>query len=128
MLQRTGDAGIQLLLENHWGPSLIPDNIVKLLKALPKLGLLLDSFNWKYCYQTEGWLKCAKYAKSTHLKSFAFTKDGQDLTQNLPAFVHLLQSVGYQGTWGVESVPLDGKEIEAACKTIALIKRSVKRR
>lgn len=127
LLRHTGDAGIQLLFENHWGPSVIPDNVVKLIQALPQLGLLLDSFNWKYGCQAEGWLKCARYAKSTHLKSFVFTKTGEELTQNLPAFIRLLQDGGYKGAWGVESVPLDGREMEAARKTIALIQRTVKR-
>jgi hypothetical protein len=37
----------------------------------------------------------------------------------------LLLDAGYAGCWGVESVPKDGNEIEAARKTIALIKRAL---
>ena len=35
----------------------------------------------------------------------------------------LLKESGYNGCWGVESVPGDGDEIEGARKTIALIRR-----
>ena len=127
LLKRTRAAGIQLLIENHWGPSPIPGNLIKILDALPGLGLLFDSFNWKFGHKTEGWLECAKYAKATHMKTFAFTRDGQELTENIPACIQLLQSAGYKGAWGVESCPLNGKEIEAARKTIALIRKSARK-
>lgn len=125
IIARAGQAGIQVIVENHWGPTVDPDNVVKLLEAVPGLGLLLDSWNWAHGKQAEGWLKCAKYATALHIKSFHFTEDGQELTQNVPAFCKLLLDNGFQGTWGVESVPADGDEIEGARKTIELIQRSI---
>ncbi|RAP78552.1 sugar phosphate isomerase/epimerase family protein [Paenibacillus montanisoli] len=125
IIDRAQKAGIKVIVENHWGPTVDPDNVVKLLNAVPGLGLLLDSWNWARGKQAEGWLKCAKYATVTHIKTFHFTEDGQELTQNIPAFCKLLQDNDFQGTWGVESVPADGNEIEGARKTIQLIQRSI---
>lgn len=127
LLKRTREAGIELLMENHWGPTNVPDQVVRIMEALPDLGLLLDSWNWSHGKQAEGWLKCVKYARLTHIKTFDFTEDGQELTQNVPAFCKLLMDNGYKGCWGVESVPREGDEIEGAQKTIRLIKRSIQR-
>ncbi|AZN41363.1 sugar phosphate isomerase/epimerase family protein [Paenibacillus albus] len=125
IIARAEKAGVKVVVENHWGPTVDPDNTVKLLVAVPGLGLLLDSWNWAHGKQADGWLKCAKYATATHIKTFRFTEDGQELTQNVPAFCKLLLANGFQGTWGVESVPADGNEIEGARKTIQLIERSI---
>ncbi len=125
IIPRAREVGVEVIVENHWGPTKHPDNVVKLMEAVPELGLLLDSWNWAHGKQAEGWLKCAKYAKLTHIKTFYFTEDGQELTQNVPAFCKLLLDHGYDGSWGVESVPADGDEIEGARKTIELIRRSV---
>jgi sugar phosphate isomerase/epimerase len=125
IIPRAREAGIEVIVENHWGPTKHPENVVRLMEALPELGLLLDSWNWAHGKQAQGWLSCAKYAKLTHIKSFVFTEDGEELTQNVNAFCKLLVKSGYEGSWGVESVPMDGDEIEAARKTIELIKKSV---
>lgn len=126
IIARAKEAGLEVVVENHWGPTLHPANVVRLMEAVPELGLLLDSWNWAPGKQAEGWLTCAKYAKVTHMKTFHFTSDGQELTQNIGAFCNLLQDNGYQGVWGVESVPKYESEIEGARKTIELIKRSVR--
>lgn len=125
LVKRASDYGIELLIENHWGPSVIPDNVIKILNAAPGLGLLLDSWNWKPQLRGEGWLKCARYARATHIKTFMFTPDGEELTQNLPAFIRQVRAAGYRGAWGIESVPRDGDEIGAAQKTIALLQRTL---
>ena len=38
--------GIEVIVENHWGPTKHADNCVKLLEAVDGLGLLFDSNNW----------------------------------------------------------------------------------
>lgn len=125
VIRKASEHGVQVIVENHWGPTIHPDNVVRLMEALPDLGLLLDSWNWARGKQAEGWLKCAPYATVTHIKTFHFTKNGDELTQNIHAFCQLLLENGFSGCWGVESVPADGNEIEAARRTIELIKRSV---
>lgn len=123
LLKRTGAAGVQLLIENHWGMSQIPKNLLRLLSAVPDLGLLLDSFNWKRGTQTEGWLKCAPYAKATHIKTFAFTASGEELTTNIQGFCDLMKAHGFTGPWGVESCPVDGDEMTAARLSMALLRK-----
>jgi len=42
---------------------------------------------------------------------------------DIPRAMHILQEAGYQGSWGIESVPREGDEIEAAQKSMALVRR-----
>ena len=122
--KRCKDAGLELVMENHFGASVIPDNVVRICEAAG-IGLLFDSFNWAKGKEAEGWIKCAKFARACHIKAFAFADDGEELTTNVGAFVKTLKKTGYRGAWGVESVPIDGDEIGAAGKTITLIKKHV---
>lgn len=123
LMARARDKGIEILMENHWGPSVIPDQVVRIIEAAEGLGLLFDSHNWAEGYQQEGWGKCAKYARSTHFKTFRFDENGLDPSVDLPRCIGLLKAHGYTGCWGVESVPEDGDEYEAVRKTIALLRK-----
>lgn len=125
LVTRAQRRGIEVLMENHWGPSVIPANVVKIIEAVDGLGLLFDSHNWAPGHQLEGWETCAQYACSTHFKTFAFDEDGNEKTVDIPRCVHLLLDAGYDGCWGVESVPEDGDEYGAVRKTIALLRRYV---
>ena len=117
--------GVEVVIENHWGPYQHPDNLYKLFDAVPGLGLLYDSYNWPVGTQRRAWHQYAKYATITHFKTFSFNERGEDPEQELPLVVGLLKKVGYQGTWGIESVPYDGNEVAAAEKTLAWLKRIV---
>jgi sugar phosphate isomerase/epimerase len=122
--KRCREAGVELVMENHFGASVIPDNVVRICET-SGIGLLLDSFNWAKGHEAEGWLKCGKYARACHIKAFAFAEDGEELTTNVGAFVRLMKKAGFKGAWGAESVPIDGDEMGAAEKTVALIRRHV---
>ena len=115
--------GVQIIVENHWGPTKHPQNTVQLLEAVDGLGLLFDSNNWAEGTQEQAWEMCAKYATVTHFKTFSFDEKGDDPSVDLAKCIHILRDSGYDGLWGVESVPRDGDEIEGARQTIALIKR-----
>lgn len=117
--------GVEIVIENHWGPSVHPEELVRLFAAVPELGLLFDSNNWAEGKQEKGWEICATYAKAVHIKTFSFDEQGDEPSVNLHKALRLLKESHYQGVWGVESVPHDGLELEAAAKTIALIKRSL---
>ncbi len=121
LISRAQDKGIEILIENHWGPSVNPDQVVQILETIPGLGLLFDSHNWAEGRQHEGWEKCARFARSTHFKTFCFAENGLDPSVDLPRCIALLKAQGYNGCWGVESVPEDGNEYDAVKKTIALI-------
>ena len=117
------EQGMEIVIENHWGASRIPENVVRILEAVPGLGLLFDTGNWPDELRETGWTRCARYARATHLKTYAFDADGNETTVDIPRAVRLLQETGYQGSWGIESVPRQGDEIEAAKKSVALVQR-----
>lgn len=125
LIARARKYNIEILIENHWGPSRLPDNVVRLIEALPGLGLLFDTNNWKPELREQAWQRCARYARSTHVKTFAFDEQGDDPTMDLKKAIHLLVQAGYDGCWGVESVPRDGDEYGAVTKTFDLIRRTL---
>jgi sugar phosphate isomerase/epimerase len=123
LIPRAGEKGIEVVIENHWGASRVPENVVRILEAVPGLGLLFDTGNWPEGMRETGWTLCARYARATHLKMYAFDAEGNETTVDIPRAIRILQESGYQGSWGIESVPRQGDEIEAARKSIALIRR-----
>jgi sugar phosphate isomerase/epimerase len=125
LVQRAGDMGLQILIENHWGPSTVPENVIQILDAVDGLGLLFDTNNWAADRQEDAWAMCAPYARSVHVKTFEFDEEGNDPTVDIPYVVQLLDSAGYDDVWGIESVPRDGDEYGAITKTAALIERSL---
>jgi sugar phosphate isomerase/epimerase len=127
VLEYAGRRDIEVIVENHWGPTLYPVNVVKLLDAVDGLGLLFDTNNWAEGKQEEGWERCVGYASLTHIKTFAFDAYGNDPSVDLSKAIRLLKESGYSGAWGVESCPLDGDERSAGAQTLALIKRELGR-
>ena len=125
LIARGRAKGVEIIIENHWGPSKHPENLVKLLQAVDGLGLLFDTNNWAEGKQGQGWELCARYATATHVKTFSFDEAGNDPSVDLAKAMGMLRRAGYDGIWGIESVPSDGDEYEGARKTIALIKRVV---
>lgn len=123
LVKRCQDKGIQLIMENHWGANNVPENVVRILEAAPGLGLLFDSHNWAAGMKEKGWELCAKYASAVHIKTFQFDEHGNEPTVDLAKVIHMLVGTGYNGVWGIESVPKDGDEIGAVQKTKALIER-----
>lgn len=125
VIDRAGEKGIGVLVENHWGPTVLPDNVIRLLEGVPDLGLLLDTHNWKAGYRDEGRARCARYAKGLHIKTLHWDDAGNEVGENVEEAIKLLLEAGYHGVWGIESVPDDGDEYAGARKTIALIRRMV---
>jgi sugar phosphate isomerase/epimerase len=126
LVDRAAPLGIEIVVENHWGPTVVPENVIKLLEGIDGLGLLLDMHNWKRERRDEGRVLCAPYATAIHIKTFAFDANGNETTdEDVPTAIRILQEAGYTGAWGIESVPRDGDEMGAARKTIALLRRYV---
>ncbi len=123
LLAYAGPRNIELVMENHWGPSKHADNVVKIMEAIDGLGLLLDTNNWAEGTAEDAWVKCAKYARLTHVKTFEFDAEGNDPTVDVAKAMHILLDNDYDGVWGIESSPIDGDEIGGALKTLALMKR-----
>jgi sugar phosphate isomerase/epimerase len=125
LIDRAASAHIEVLFENHWGPSKHPDNVLRLLEGIEGLGFLFDTNNWAEGKRDDGWNRCAKYAKAMHVKTFRFDEHGNEPSVDIPRAIRLLLDSGYTGAWGVESVPREIDEYEGARKTIALIRRCV---
>ena len=125
LIARAKPHGVEILIENHWGPSIIPENVAKLIENIPGLGLLFDTHNWKPALRAEGRRTCARYARATHVKSFAFDEHGNETTEDVPTAIGHLLAANYAGPWGIESCPTDGDEYAGAKSTIALIRRLV---
>jgi sugar phosphate isomerase/epimerase len=123
LIKRGKDKGVSIFIENHWGSSCVPENIVKYKETIDGLKLLFDTNNWAPNRQKDGWRMCAKYAAATHVKTFEFDAAGNEIKTDIPEAIRLVVEAGFKGIWGVESVPRDGNEIDGAAKTIALIKK-----
>ena len=113
LIARGRTAGVEILIENHWGPSKFPANVVKILKTIPELGYLFDTNNWAPGIQEDAWAICAPYAKLTHFKAFYFDNTGNDPTVDLHKAFTLLHKAGYAGPWGIESCPEEVGERDA---------------
>jgi len=125
IIARAGEHRIQVLFENHFGPSVLPDNCLKLLEHIDGLGFLLDTHNWKEGRRDEGRRKLAKHASATHVKTLEWDAKGNETGENVVDAIRVLCDAGYRGVWGVESVPRDGDEYAGCRKTIALIRKHV---
>ena len=125
LIAEAKEKGVEVVIENHWGPSQHPEPLVKLLEAVDGLGLLFDTHNWAEGKQQQGWESCVKYARAVHIKTLTFDSEGNATNADLPKAFRLLRESGYDGIWGIESVPTDGDELGAAEKTVALIRRKV---
>lgn len=125
LIGRARKQGVEIIIENHWGPFQSPDELYKLLDAVPHLGLLFDSYNWPEGTHVRAWQIYAKYARLTHFKTFSFDAEGNDPEWDIARVIYILQDNNYQGTWGIESTPYDGDELGAAVKSLALLKRLI---
>lgn len=116
--------GICIYVENHYGITSKPDDMIKILDEIPNLYYLFDSWNWHHKMVAEGWLKCAKRATAIHIKTFYIDESGEDILVNIPALLCLLDKNGFQGCLTIETMPLEyEQEKELIEKTIKLIKK-----
>ena len=125
LIKRAGQKKLEVLIENHWAASIIPEKLVKILDAVPGLVQLFDTNNWAEGMKQKGWEMCAKYARATHVKTFSFDKDGNEPSVDIPGAIRILVNSGYKGCWGVESCPEDGDEYAGVRKTFELIKQVI---
>lgn len=125
LLSRAKRAGVELLIENHWGPSTNPEQLIRILDACPGLGLLFDTRNFPAERREAARKLLAPRARATHLKSKRFDPTGDDADDPMAACINILLDAGYTGVWGIESVPEDGEELSAARKSIELLHRTL---
>ena len=125
LIPRARERGLAVVVENHWGPTKHPENVVRLLETVSGLGLLFDTGNWADGKVELGWRLCAKYATLTHIKTRSFDSEGNETSANLPLAIELLRAASYRGPWGIESTPDNEDERRSAISSIALVKREI---
>jgi sugar phosphate isomerase/epimerase len=125
LIDRAGAHGIEVVFENHWGPTVLPDHCLRLLDGIDGLGFLLDTHNWKPGHREEGCRKLAPRATATHVKTFAWDVQGNAVGEDVADPIGHLKAAGYRGPWGIESVPTDGDEYAGARNSVALLRRLV---
>jgi sugar phosphate isomerase/epimerase len=115
--------GINILVENHMGPSVNPDWLVGVMKQIksPKAGLLVDTANFvRYkleamtleAFKTakviatydryDGVKKLMPYAKGVSAKTHQFDNNGNDLETDFVRILQIVKDSGFKGIIGVE--------------------------
>jgi sugar phosphate isomerase/epimerase len=118
---------VVLAMENHWGLSVNPDNVIKIIKGVycPKyFGSCLDFGNWQPLDQLDAARRVAPFAKHTHGKSYVFTDKGDEKNIDFKEIIKSLKQAGYEGAVSVEFEG-EGDEIEGTEKTVKLIKKYI---
>jgi sugar phosphate isomerase/epimerase len=124
LVPRAKAKGVEVIIENHWGPTRDPDAMHLVLDGVQGLGLLLDSANWPEGTHERAWRMFASSARLTHMKTFSFDDDGNEANYDLALFISLLRHAVYQGSWGIEYEGKDGGDERAmVLKSLALLKR-----
>jgi sugar phosphate isomerase/epimerase len=98
-------AGLNVLIENHWGLSSDPDAIVALMKKVnkPNFGTLPDFGNFpKEVERYEAVRKMMPYAKGVSFKCYDFGADGKETTIDMDRLMKIVQDAGYRGSVGIE--------------------------
>ena len=128
LIEYASQQNVQVLMENHWGPTKYPTNVIRILESVDGLGFLFDTNNWMPELQQDAWAMCAPYATLSHIKTFRFDAQGNDPSVDVAKAVELLLDAGFAGVWGIESCPEEIDEREGAAKTLHRIQRLLRGR
>ena len=104
LAEAAGERGVTVVLENHWGLTEDPENMVRVFEAVdsPALGALVDFGNFPPEGRYEALERIAPYAKSAHAKFHDFTEGGEHTGVDIARCVNILRTAGYSGWWGIE--------------------------
>jgi sugar phosphate isomerase/epimerase len=102
---------INVICENHFGPSSNPDALLALIKAVhhPRFGTLPDFGNFpkdrhdKYMLDVyDAIARMMPFAKGVSAKSYNFNADGQETTLDYARILKIVTDSGYKGYVGIE--------------------------
>ena len=101
---------IEVICENHGGPSSDPDSLVALIKAVnvPTFGTLPDFGNFpkpqgKYAIDIyDAIARMMPYAKGVSAKSYDFDEAGNEKTLDYARILKIVTDAGYHGFVGIE--------------------------
>ena len=139
------DYGVKLVIENHWGISANPLNIVRIVEEVgsPYLGTLPDFGNFPDERRPEvleavkpalpegvapeelrywGLELMAPYAVGVHAKMYEFDERGNDTRIDVARCVEIIRGAGFDGYWGIEFEGA-GDDHEGVVKSKELLER-----
>lgn len=117
--------GLEVLVENHWGPTIYAQNVVRLLEAVSGLGLLLDTDNWAPGEGEPGAQLCARYTRHTHIKRYPNQEADAAAKRIGDHTLETLWAAGYRGPWGIECIALPGEEEAGVLETRSYIEEKI---
>ena len=123
LLEYADAAGINVLIENHWGPSSDPDWLVALMQRVdhPRFGTLPDFGNIPDTTDRyDAVRKMMPYAKAVSAKCYDFDAAGNETKIEFPRMMGIVADAGYRGWVGIEyeGERLPEREGILACKAL----------
>ena len=99
------DTGIRVMMENHGGVSVSPDNIVQVMEAVDSkyCRVLADFLNWRpEDDKVENLRAVAPYSWATHAKFLSFDENGESNEIDCKSVMEIFKAVGYTNPFGIE--------------------------
>ena len=99
------DTGIRVMMENHGGVSVSPDNIVQVMEAVDSAycRVLADFLNWRpEDDKVENLRAVAPYAWATHAKFLSFDENGESNEIDCKSVMEIFKAAGYTNPFGIE--------------------------
>ncbi len=126
IVPRAEAVGLPLAIENHWGLSSRPENILAVLTEVSSdfLGTCPDLGNFPRdvdSYEALHWL--APHATLVHAKSARFDPSGQERDIDYPRCLSILRESGFAGPFTIEFVGA-GDELEGCHRTRELLREN----
>ena len=123
LLEYADAAGINVLIENHWGLSSDPDWLVALMQRVdhPRFGTLPDFGNIPDTTDRyDAVRKMMPYAKAVSAKCYDFDAAGNETKIDFPRMMGIVAGAGYRGWVGIEyeGERLPEREGILACKAL----------
>jgi sugar phosphate isomerase/epimerase len=117
---------VKMGIENHWGVSVNPDNVIRIIEGVgsPYLGSCPDFGNWQPDDRYTGMAMVAPYAVHAHAKSLAFLANGEEKDLDYKRILDILRDEGYDDALSIEFEG-KGNEITGVKKTVALLKKYI---
>lgn len=124
LCDRASELGLNVIIENHWGPSSYPDLLIGLMKKVNRgnFGTLPDFGNFpKEVDRYDAVDQMMPYAKAVSAKCYDFDNDGNESKIDFERMIQIaVDQHGYQGWIGIEyeGSRLSEPEGILACKTL----------
>ncbi len=119
--------GISLAIENHWGISTLPENIIQIVQHYHSdyLGTCPDFGNFTIHQNRYKEIeKLLPFAKEVHAKSYQFDRDGNEKKIDYQQCISMLKRTNFEGPLVVEYEG-NGQKLQNSLKTRDLILRYI---